>query len=459
MTQTIHLVPISEINTDDAVAHRKEISGIEELASSIKKLRAFNPISMGLLHPITLTEDKKLLAGLRRLEAFKSMGDTVIPAQFFNELSLADQRLVQLDENLRRVDITWQARAKAVSELHKLLNSDTATQTAEYIGLTVKYVSQYLQIAQELDKGDVKIAACESASQAMAIVDRRRAQAMDTELSKLHEDIIKPLAKTASTENGPAPRAPVPPIAQYSIIHENFLTWAPLYDGPKFNFIHCDFPYGIDAQDSASMGAAQNDAQYEDTPEIFFDLLHCLTENIDSLMYNSGHMLFWFHMKYYQRLIDHFQANGFFVVELPIIWHKSDGAGVASDYRRRPKHVYETAFWLSRGDRFISNVVNDVYACPTARNTEGHMSAKPLAMLKHFFNIAVNELSSVLDPTCGSGTSIRAAAGLGAERALGLELNQDIVPGAQKKLKEFLQLESASRALKEKATPLSITEL
>jgi hypothetical protein len=29
----------------------------------------------------------------------------------------------------------------------------------------------------------------------------------------------------------------------------DFNTWAPAYTGPKFNVIHCDFPYGINSQD------------------------------------------------------------------------------------------------------------------------------------------------------------------------------------------------------------------
>lgn len=441
----IKLVPIVEIIYDDEERHRKELDGIDELVASILKIRKLNPTSLGLLHPIILGDENKLLAGRRRLEAFKSLGDTLIPARYFADLSPTDQKLVELDENLRRVDISWQNRCLAILELHSLLGNETATQTADYIGLHVSHVARYLQVANELRKGDTKIAACNSAAQAIAIVNRRQTLALDDELSKLHQDIVKPI----SVKNSDEPIATENPQAQpYSIIQENFLTWAPNYSGPKFNFIHCDFPYGIDAQDSASMSADQQDSQYEDSPEIFFNLLNCLTDNIDALMYDSGHIMFWYHMKFHGQIVDHFRANGFFVVELPLIWFKSDGMGVAADYRRRPKHVYETALFMSRGDRFISNVINDCYPCPTARSAEGHMSAKPMPMLKHFFSMMVNDLSSVLDPTCGSGTSIRAAASLNAERALGLEINPAVIPTAQKKLLDFVRLSAATSKMK-----------
>jgi predicted RNA methylase len=44
-------------------------------------------------------------------------------------------------------------------------------------------------------------------------------------------------------------------------------------------------------------------------------------------------------------------------------------------------------------------------------------------MLRHFFRMFVDEYISMLDLTCGSGTSLRAAESLGAQYVLGLELD------------------------------------
>ena len=48
---------------------------------------------------------------------------------------------------------------------------------------------------------------------------------------------------------------------------------------------------------------------------------------------------------------------------------------------------------------------------------------KPEPMLRHFFRMFVDEHGHMLDLTCGSGTSLRAAESLGASRVLGLELD------------------------------------
>jgi DNA modification methylase len=53
------------------------------------------------------------------------------------------------------------------------------------------------------------------------------------------------------------------------------------------------------------------------------------------------------------------------------------------------------------------------------------MNQKPVAMLRHFFRMTVDEYSRVLDPTAGSGNALKAATGLGAPTVLGLERNLD----------------------------------
>ena len=68
-----------------------------------------------------------------------------------------------------------------------------------------------------------------------------------------------------------------------------------------------------------------------------------------------------------------------------------------------------------------------------------HMNEKPVAVLKHFLGMIVGEGSSVFDPTCGSGSSIRAAVALGAYRALGLEIDPDFASRARLALDEAMK--------------------
>ena len=102
-------------------------------------------------------------------------------------------------------------------------------------------------------------------------------------------------------------------------------------------------------------------------------------------------------------------------------------------------------FVASRGDRSITRAVSNIYGAPTVKDT--HQSEKPEPMLRHFFQMFVDENTRLLDPTCGSGSALRAAESLGAKYVLGLEVNPDFAEGARIALRKFRNL----RALEKKA--------
>jgi ParB-like chromosome segregation protein Spo0J len=60
----------------------------------------------GLIHPIVVDERKVLIAGGRRLAAATSLGWTLIDARIFDWLSDDEKRAIELEENLRRKDLT-----------------------------------------------------------------------------------------------------------------------------------------------------------------------------------------------------------------------------------------------------------------------------------------------------------------------------------------------------------------
>jgi len=84
-------LPIGEIVVGSRF--RKELGDIKGLAESIKKF--------GLLHPIVVTEEKVLVAGVRRLEACKLLGWDTIPVRF---VSLVQIEKGEVEENVERMD-------------------------------------------------------------------------------------------------------------------------------------------------------------------------------------------------------------------------------------------------------------------------------------------------------------------------------------------------------------------
>ena len=90
-------------------------------------------------------------------------------------------------------------------------------------------------------------------------------------------------------------------------------------------------------------------------------------------------------------------------------------------------------------------IASDVYSCPTDK--KWHPSTKPEPMLKYFFQLLVDGSTSLLDPTCGGGSSIRAAEASGAAKTLGLEIDPEHCANGRLALKQFRALRAANREI------------
>ncbi|MFY9871214.1 MAG: ParB N-terminal domain-containing protein [Candidatus Nitrosopolaris sp.] len=98
-------VPIDTIKIGSRF--RKDLGDTALLAETIREI--------GLLHPIVINQDRELISGLRRIEAFKLLGKSEIPAHIVN---LDDIIKGEISENTQRKDFSWEEiiRIKKVVE-------------------------------------------------------------------------------------------------------------------------------------------------------------------------------------------------------------------------------------------------------------------------------------------------------------------------------------------------------
>lgn len=398
---TFTSLSIEAIHVNRAERQRRDLPNIDVLSDSIRRL--------GLIHPIVIDRENNLVAGERRLAACRSLGWTHINCQFIDELDPLLAHAIELEENIKREALTWQDEAKAVAEYHTLRASQeaewTQVDTAKALGLSPKTITDKIQVAKELESGNIMITEAPRFSTARGIVRRAEARLADAEI----------LAIGGPTVSAESPDGP--------ILNTDFNEWAPTYTGPKFNFIHCDFPYGIGA-DKFVQGAAATHGGYDDTEETYWNLCITLAAQIDRIAAPSTHFMFWFSMHHYTATIEFFERNTDIRFDpFPLIWTKSDNIGIIPDPERGPRRIYETALFGSRGDRKIVRSTSNSDYSPSTRDE--HMSIKSEAMLRKFFTMFVDGSTVFLDPTCGSGSSVRAARGLGAQTVIGLEVNPD----------------------------------
>lgn len=411
LTGNFRTVPIDFIWVDREKRQRRDLGKLDELKDSINR--------SGLIHPPVIRETGELVAGERRWTSCTQLGWTEIPVQFAEDLDELSLHIIELEENTRRMDIDWKDQCLAVERYHQLRadkdKSWTADRTAEALGLDNVTVSQKRAVAREILEGNERVASAPKYSVARNIVARSSERKKAAALESLDLPDEQALPEPAVAES----RAP--------ILNESFLEWAPAYTGQKFNLIHCDFPYGVNA-DKHAQGASAEYGGYSDSLDVYVQLIECLRMSMDNVVSPYAHLIFWFSMDYYQMTRDHLEHMGWRVNPFPLIWHKTDNSGILPDPNRGPRRIYETAFFCSRGD---AKIVQAVGNCVGHANTKSiHMSEKPVAMLSHFFRMVVDEHTRLLDPTAGSGSSLRAAKTLGAPTVLGLEIDPDFYRAA-----------------------------
>lgn len=447
---------VASIIVDRESRQRKTLDkDIKQLAEQIDRV--------GLIHPIVIHEDGRLVAGERRLEAHKLLERKKIRCTIFERMAPHDAFLIELQENIARKQLSWQDECAAVRDYHEMRRSKipewTLRATALDIGVSETKIQLLLAVAKHL--ADTDVAACQTLQGAFNLLKGRaeRAQAAAQNRGIQIAAVLPSIAPAGNKEERTAALADlvssnsldditveeVNPfaileagkIAEESlakqreieaddlspIITGDFLEWASDYDGPKFDVLHVDFPYGkgYSGANTRKTGRAHVAPRYADNPDVHWALLEGLLEHQDKIAFPIAHILYWFDMDYYAAIRESFERAGWKAVQPhPLIWAKPY-EGVAADPKRRPRHCYETCLLFQRGDRKLARLDQDFFIGRTDEKL--HINQKPVDMLKHFLSLVVDEHSAVLDPTCGSGSALAAARDLGAARILGLELD------------------------------------
>lgn len=117
-------VPIDTIDVNGR--HRRDMGDIQALADSIA--------DVGLLNPVTLTREGRLVAGHRRIEAVRLLGMDTVPVRFADNLDDAAKLLrAERDENVCRLDMKPSEKA-ALGEALLAIEADRARERTAQAG-------------------------------------------------------------------------------------------------------------------------------------------------------------------------------------------------------------------------------------------------------------------------------------------------------------------------------------
>lgn len=100
---------------DEIIINKRIRYDLGDLASLAKSLD-----NHGQLNPITITPQKELIAGQRRLEAAKLLGWETINVSIISNLDAKGKLEIEIDENRFRKQLTNEELEKALENLEKL---------------------------------------------------------------------------------------------------------------------------------------------------------------------------------------------------------------------------------------------------------------------------------------------------------------------------------------------------
>lgn len=408
-----HFIAINKIVVKPS-RQRKVFSeaSLQELGDSIEANQ--------LLHPIVLREENGevvLVAGECRLRAitdltalgrrFAHNGGLVpegqIPYTTLGELSAIEAMEAELEENIRRTDISWQERAAATATLFELrsLQAETAGSPAptprtiaEELhgsgkGSPQENVRRELILSKHLDNPEVQKA--KSVDEAFKTLKKQ-------EIAKRNEALGHLVGKTLSS-------------ADLHMHNINCLDYFAEATPEQFDVLLTDPPYGMGADDFGDSGGKTEGAHsYVDSKEVFLDLIEPLARESFRLAKPQAHAYVFCDFDGFHQLRASFAAAGWKVFRTPLIWYKPQ-AFRAPWPEQGPQRKYELIMYAVKGDKPVTHLYGDVITCQPDANL-GHMAQKPVALLTDLLRRSVIPGNRVFDPFAGSGSSALATFGM-----------------------------------------------
>lgn len=443
-----------------------EPNAMQELFQSIEK--------NGLMHaPVMREADNRLIlvAGERRLKTLQDMWDLgvtvryngeVIPAgrvpyTTLGELSELDAEEAELDENMKRKDLTWQEQAAAVNRLMRLREKQyekvverveaqvdahdvletmsvsradavaTLLASMEAAPPSVATITRELNPTTTKGKSDGELGGLRDATRRQLIVAQHLdnpaiAKAKSTDeafkILKKEEDATKNRALAASV--GATFNA-----SMHQALNVNCLDWMRQpANHSTVDVILTDPPYGMGADTFGDGGGklAGIEHRYDDSFEAWLVLMQQWTELSFKVAKPQAHAYVFCDIDNFGHLKDLMRAAGWYVFRTPLIIYKQNSGRVPLP-DRGPRRQYEIVLYAIKGEMPVTHIYPDVIPSQADDNMS-HGAQKPVMVYENLLMRSVRPGMRVADFFSGSGTIFPAAHSMKVS-AIGIEMNPE----------------------------------
>lgn len=347
----------------------------------------------------------------------------LVPYTDLGELDEIEAFEAELDENIRRNDLTWQEKADATKKLHELRSMQaraaaaSAAAQAERTGTPAPAipavpqtiaataleihgradgayhdkVRKELIVSQHLDVPEV--AKAKTLDEAFKILKKQ-------EQARQNVALAEAVGKTFTSD-------------AHKVLNMNCLDYmAQVAAGPeheKFDVILTDPPYGMGADEFGDAGGKLTGVEhhYDDSYESWVKLMTAWAPLSFAVTKPQAHAYVFCDIDNFHELKRLMQAAGWYVFRTPIVNHKLNSGRVPLP-DQGPRRQYEILLYAIKGKKPVTHIYGDVISVDGDKNTS-HGAQKPVALYQNLLQRSVRPGDRVFDAFGGTGTLIPAA--------------------------------------------------
>ena len=396
---------------------RVDLGDIEELLESVR--------TKGIIQPVSIDENLRLLAGGRRTHVALKLGLPTIPVIIRSIEDDLDYREIELMENIHRKDFTWQEQAKLTAEIDLLYKKKypdwSLRKTAELMDKAPSATSRHIQLAKAMSYIP-EIAEQKTADDALKMLKKLEENAAIEELRRRQKDRVNSEATAAPGIDRGVAAALKAADAAY-IIGSCFDGMAKLKSNGHISIIECDPPYGIDLNEQkAGKGSVTSTVTgYEEVPrDQYQEFLDKLTNELFRVAAKDCWLVFWYGPTWHHEVITSLRKAGWLVDEIPSIWVKPNGQTLHPElYYAR---CYEPFFLCRKGKPVMAERGrSNVFQFAGAKN-KYHPTQRPTDLIEEILKTLSIGMDTVFVPFLGSGATLRAVFNMGL-KGFGFDLD------------------------------------
>lgn len=393
-------VKLSDILVEDRA--REDLGDIDALVASIKE--------KGVIQPITLGKDNKLLAGGRRYTAATMAGLETIPAIIRDDTDTLDEKEIELIENIHRKDFTWQERAKLTAEIDALYRAKdpnwSQARTAELLGKSVGITNKDMQLAKAIEVIP-ELSEAKTADDAFKMIKKVQEDAIVAELRRRQDAQHTRPVQAHGVDAGVA--AAISTAKQNYIIKDVFVGLSGLRSNGHITIIECDPPYGIDLNNQ-KMSSESPDSTVHGYKEIHSSVYEGFLEKLTAELYRVAGkdcwLVFWFGQSWQREVLDALRKAGWAVDEIPAIWVKPQGQTMQPElYYAR---CWEPFYLCRKGKPVMAERGRSNVFTYNGASSKYHPTQRPVELIEDIFRTLSTGMDTVLIPFLGSGATLRA---------------------------------------------------